>query len=57
MRALKTCWHVGLAVVGFYEMFTAETDLRRMLAGAAGGWHTGAAINDWIAEDVRPNGN
>lgn len=51
MRALKTCWHVGLAVVGFYEMLTAETDLRRMLAGAAGGWHVGAAINDFTSKE------
>lgn len=43
---LKVFWHVGLTLAAAYETATAATDARRLLAGAATGWHVAAVIND-----------
>ena len=44
---LKTLWHVGLAVAATFEAVTAETKPRKLLAGAAAGWHAFAAVDDF----------
>jgi hypothetical protein len=43
---LKTLWHVGLAAAAAYEAVTAETRVRKLMAGAAAGWHVVAAMDD-----------
>lgn len=44
---LKTLWHVALATAAAYEAVTAETRPRKLLAGAAAGWHVVAVMDDW----------
>jgi hypothetical protein len=48
---LKTLWHVALAAAATFEALTSETRPRRLLAGAAAGWHVVAALDD--AKDFR----
>jgi hypothetical protein len=44
---LKTLWHVALATAAAFEAVTAETRPRKLLAGAATGWHVVAALDDF----------
>lgn len=56
MNKLKIGWHVGLALLAFYEMTQSRTPLRRAFCGGCAGWHLGAAYDDWkspAANDYR----
>lgn len=43
---LKTLWHAGLVTAAAFEAVTAETRTRKLLAGAAAGWHVVAMLDD-----------
>jgi hypothetical protein len=47
VAALKIGWHLGLAVLAFFEMTRSKTPLRRAFTGGCAGWHIGAAYDDW----------
>ena len=39
VTTLKALVHFGLAALAFAELFSAKTDARKALLGAACGWH------------------
>lgn len=42
----KTLWHLALAAAATFEAVTAETRTRKLLSGAAAGWHVVAMMDD-----------
>lgn len=44
---LKTLWHLALAGAAAYEAVSSEVRVRKLLAGAAAGWHVVAAVDDF----------
>lgn len=44
---LKAGWHLALTSVAIFEALTAETRFRKLLAGAAAGWHAVATHDDF----------
>lgn len=54
-RALKTGWHLSLALLAAIESRTARSNLRRLFLGACFGWHLAAALIDWEQPPERPD--
>jgi hypothetical protein len=44
VTTLKALVHFGLAALAFAELFSAKTDARKALLGAACGWHLNATF-------------
>lgn len=51
-RFIKSGWHALLVIAALVELRTARTPLRKLLIGAAAGWHALAAYEDFVDSDT-----
>ena len=47
-RMLKSLWHLGISLIGLYELKHHKTTLSKILAVGLIGFHADAAICDWL---------
>ncbi len=50
-RFVKSGWHALLVIAALVELRTARTPLRKLLIGAAAGWHALAAYEDALSSN------
>lgn len=47
-RILKSLWHMGLCLVGLYELRNHKTAVSKVLAVGLIGFHADATLCDWL---------
>ena len=47
-RILKSLWHLGISLIGLYELRNHKTLTSKVLAVGLIGFHADAALCDWL---------